>query len=411
MKKFLSFLLVFLMLSGVLCSCNFGDNKSNIDANGEAENNDNENANKDDGPELSDAEKAMKTYYAVINGEIDVFDQTSGEIALKDIRFPTDNKTLGESKILYNAILDLDGDGINEYVIKSPSYDFIVLRYYNEKVYSYRLESKDFYDFNTDGTFYSYESSTDNALECGLNEITFDGEKLNIKSLYMLKYNKETSPIYEYYVDGKAVTHDEYEDYTLDMRKKSISFSHFELTHSYPISAQQAWDLANEYWDNQDSRAEQSAGTIWTARIVLNDTPSSSTKYYTVTFQINWSSGGAKEGYECMPPYDISLKDQILVNAFTGEITTPAKESGSECISVEEAIEIAKMHQAYGDGDRYDESKYRFEHAIESSAPEHVHTILIKKYDTDSGEYYVTSRIWVDKYTGKTVEPYYMNGK
>ena len=174
----------------------------------------------------------------------------------------------------------------------------------------------------------------------------------------------------------------------------------------YPITAEQAWNLANEYWDHQDGRSECSAGTIWTAQIVLIDTPNSETDYYRVAFQVEWNTGGGQEGYECMPPYDIQLKDQILVNAFTGEVRASTYDPNGKGVSVEEAIEIAKNYETYMSGEICNEENgYRVEHIPDAQAPDHVYVIIIKKYDT------VYSKIWIDKNTGKTISPYYLYGK
>lgn len=107
----------------------------------------------------SEAEIAMKMYEAAINDEICVVDEHLGEIKLKECQFPSDNLRLAECEILNKAILDMDGDGINEYIIQSEAKDHIVLRYYNGKVYSYCFDSSHFYNLNTDGSFYWIDSS------------------------------------------------------------------------------------------------------------------------------------------------------------------------------------------------------------------------------------------------------------
>ena len=350
---------------------------------------------------------AMQMYAAAINDEICVFDERLGEIKLKACRFPSNNVRLDECKLLTKAILDMDGDGINEYVIQSPEKDHIVLHYYDGKVYSYCFDSHAFCNLSTDGTFHWNDSSVTGAWEGGLSKIIFDGETLNIKSIYSLKYSENPAMNYEYYIEGEAVTEDEYYHYRNDIRKEEMKFSQFELTCSYPITAEQAWDLANEYWDNQDGRTDGGAGTVFTARIVLIDTPNSDTNYYRIAFQVEFTSN-VEEGGECMPPYHINSYDQILVNAFTGEITTPAYESNGKCISIEEAIEIAKNDCEDIDFDN-EEGGYRVEHAVNAMAPDHIYVIAIQKYVVD--HYSVDTVRWVDKYTGEIIFPYYVYGK
>lgn len=177
-----------------------------------------------------------------------------------------------------------------------------------------------------------------------------------------------------------------------------MKFSQFELTCSYPITAEQAWNLANAYWDNQDGRSEGDLGCVYTARIVLIDTPNSETDYYRVAFQVDCNTGGALEGYECMPPRSIKERDQIWVNAFTGEITTPAYELGGKCISIEEAIEIAKNHCG---------KSYYAEYDAKEAAPDHIYVIVFYN-DVNRNDFH--TRVWVDKYTGEIVFGYYLHG-
>lgn len=405
MKKFVAGLLCFLIPLS-LFSCNVekaNDNNINtIDDNknttavtslGDA---DTLSSNK------TQAEIAMKMYEAAINDEICIYDERLGEIELKSLCFTSNNTSLAECKLLTSAMLDVDQDGVNEYVIQSPDYECIILRYHNGKVYSYRLDTADFYNFNTDGTFYWYDSSEEGEWECGLNKIAFDGETLNIKSIYSLQYSKNPTK-YEYFVEGEAVTDSEY--YRNHTHKEEMKFSQFELTCSYPITAEQAWNLANAYWDHQNGHTDAGAGTVVTAKIVLIDTPNSDTNEYRVALQWEFTSN-VREGGECMPPYDIQLKDQILVNAFTREITASTYEPGGKGVSVEEAIEIAKNYRSYMSGEICNEENgYRVELAPNAQAPEHVYVIIIQKYDT------VTDRIWIDKNAGKTISPYYLYGK
>lgn len=363
------------------------------------------NQNQDD---LSEAEIAMEMYEAAINDEICVFDERSGEIKLKSLRFPSNDTRLDACKLLMKAIPDIDQDGVNEYVIQSPDHEYIILRYCNGKVYSYRLDTDDFYQFNADGTFYWYDSSVADGEECGLSKIIFDGETLIVKSIYSLKYFENPTK-YEYFVEGEDVTEDEYYAYRAhNIHKAKMKFSQFELTCAYPITAEQAWNLANVYWDHQDGRSECGAGTIWTAGIVLIDTPNSETDYYRVAFQVEWNSGGGREGHECLPPHHINVHDQILVNAFTGEIVASTYDPNGKGVSVEEAIEIAKKDCEYIDFDT-EGNGYRVEHNVNEPAPDHVYVIVIQKYDTDHYSFY--NSVWIDKHTGEIIFPYYMNGK
>ena len=233
-----------------------------------------------------------------------------------------DVKTLeySKSKLYRQAMLDLDGDGTAEHIIQSPNQEYTISREHNGKVYSYCLDRCDYYRFNTDGTFFWCSSPQTSERVCGLSKIVFDGEALSIISIYSLKHSNIA---YEYYVSGEPVTEDEYYDCRLqNYFKDTVDFSYLELAQPYPIDPKKAWNLANEYWNFQDGCHDSGAGSTWINRIVLIDAPNSDTDYYRVAFQMERYAGGGLERYECMPPSSISEHDQILVNAFTGKITT-----------------------------------------------------------------------------------------
>lgn len=307
MKKIVSFLLCLMMILSMI-SCG-----SNEERDGSSQNPPTQD---------SDAEMAMQLYEAAIKGDICVTDERAGETSLKSLCFTSNGLSLEECRLLKKAIADIDGDGANEFIIQSPDNEYIILRYHNSKVYSYRFDINDFYDFNTDGTFYWYDHSETSAWECGLNKIVFDGETLTAKSIYNIKYS--TNPTkYEYFIEGESVSENEYYHCRSDnTHNKKIKFSYFDMACSYPITAEQAWNLANAYWDNQDGYRDYGAGTTFVTGIVLTDAPNSDAEYYRAVLQVEWYSGGGQDGYECMPPKNIQLKEQILVNAFTGEITT-----------------------------------------------------------------------------------------
>ena len=172
MKKQIAFLLCLLMILS-LFSC-----ESNEDL-AEPLSSDNITSH------LSEAEIAMEMYEAAIKGEIRVFDELLGEGKLEDCLFLSSNLLLGECEILSKAILDIDGDGINEYVIQSEENDHILLHYYNGKVYSYSFDRSNFYNLNTDGSFYwadNWSNDAEGEISVhGLNRVTFNGSSLNVK--------------------------------------------------------------------------------------------------------------------------------------------------------------------------------------------------------------------------------------
>ena len=251
MKKLVAVLMCLMMVLS-LASCDFNrdpddlsqnEDKSESDVNDD--NNTNGNTDSSDAndnsendtviPQHPEAEIAMQAYQAAINDEICVVDENLGEIKLKDCRFPSDNVRLGDCEILYKAILDMDGDGLNEYVIQSETKDHIVLRYYNGKVYSYCFESNDFFNLNNDGSFYWIDSYELDNCTRGYNRIDFDGSSCRIKELYRIKqtsrYDYGDSD-HEYYVDGKQITREEFQDYydSYCRNKRLMTFSPLDIS-------------------------------------------------------------------------------------------------------------------------------------------------------------------------------------
>ena len=157
---------------------------------------------------------ALQMYEAAIRDEICVVDERLGETKLNSLRFPSDNLRVGECEILNRAILDMDGDGIDEYIIQSPDKDHIVLHYYNGRVYSYCFDRSHFYHLNTDGSFYWSESCESENWTHGLNQMVFNGSSFDIKEIYRIKHivPLDFYENLEFYTDGQQITREEFLD-------------------------------------------------------------------------------------------------------------------------------------------------------------------------------------------------------
>ncbi|MBQ5834254.1 MAG: hypothetical protein IIW36_05505 [Clostridia bacterium] len=311
MKKILALLLCLMMVLP-LASCEMND--------GEKE----PSQTNPPAPPASEAEKAMQMYDAVIRNEICVFDERLGKTKLQSLRFPSNHAKLDECELLTKAILDIDQDGVNEYIIKSPDNDHIILRYHNGKVYSYCLDVGVFCRFNTDGTFYWSDPSVPESWEGGLSKIIFDGERLNTQTICSLKYSEKSvinyyeTDHYEYYINGEAATYSEFQD--VYRFRTSMRFTPFAPTSAYPITTQQAWNIANAHWDNLDGCSEGAVGTLVSYKVVLLGIPNSDTSAYHVALQAEFFSNHDIRHY-CIPPEEIRSEGQILVDAFTGEVS------------------------------------------------------------------------------------------
>ena len=320
MKKLVAVLLCSIMLLS-LFSCdikNTNENK-NIDNDTNTNYTTSEEENHIPSADKTQAEIAMEMYEAAIKGEICVVDEQMGEISLNDCHFITNNVTVGECEFINKAILDMDGDGINEYVIQSgDEADHIVLHYYDGKVYSYSFGVTEFRHLNTNGTFYWL---TDWWF-CGLNKLVFNGSSVIVEKIYMMNMYEDTDPENDtYHIEGESVTYGEFttrfNDYEGD-RIVRKSFSPLEIDCSYPISSESALEIASEYWGVSDWDYDCAMGTTIAARIVLSSKPNDEYRYY----HIIWKNEHYWHAYPCwegQTPGTTRIYKEVIVDAYTGK--------------------------------------------------------------------------------------------
>lgn len=318
MKKICCLLLSLIMIIS-LVSCTFESNKNVSNTSEESSVNtsatelsyDNNANNK---PSLNT--EAEKMYRAALEDKIYVVDEQLGEVKLKDCRFPSNNLRLGDCEFLSKALLDMNKDGVKELVIQSEDKDHIILHYYDGKVYSYSFDIKNFYNLNTDGTFYWSDNSLSNECLCGLNRIVFDGASLKIEEIYLIKGRPDE--INDYYMGGKPVTREEYLNYYQSNCKTRMRFSPLEFSSQYPISSLQAVHIASNYWGFEDGEYDCAAGKTSIHRIVLLSKPSIESRYYRVAWKIE-TSHHCFDGWEARLPEYTDVYKQLLVDARTGE--------------------------------------------------------------------------------------------
>lgn len=114
--------------------------------------------------------------------------------------------------------IDLDGDKKNELVVLTNDYsgEYVILRYFNRKVYGYRVGARSFLDLKEDGTFMRSGS----AYESTISRIEFVNNDLNY--IDIVTYDTENK---KYTVDNKEVNRDELNKYLTEWNnKKSKEF-------------------------------------------------------------------------------------------------------------------------------------------------------------------------------------------
>ncbi len=276
-----------------------------------------------------DAEKAMKLYELALKGEICVFDEQLGNIKLGDYRLPSDNSRLADCEILYKAVLDMNRDGINEYVIQSEAKDHIVLHYDQGKIYSRCFDNENFFNLNTDGsffgvdsfeTYYQYDYCT---REC--NQIVFEGSSIRVKEIYRIK---QTSPYdygdgsHDYFVDDKQIACEEFFDYyDSNCRGKTLAvFSPLDLSCEYPISSEKAFELASDYWGIQSGTRDGAAGTSYIITIVILEKPNNDTLSYRIGYHAEGYCTHVIDNLYGQPPSSEGrIYKELIVDAITGE--------------------------------------------------------------------------------------------
>ena len=260
--------------------------------------------------EIDDPLTVVKVFEAVIAGDVCVIDRDQGEIKLQDLRIPGTGYALAEIMIEGKAILDLDGDGVAEYVICLASSDSIILRYYGGSVYSYFLGFRRFYNLKADGTFSWSDASGTEPFSHGGGKLSFDGTALNVKETYRIVDSGE--PNAAYYVNGQRVTYEELLTFNGSHRPASVEFTAFEAPWLETISLDRALEIAEEYWYDLYGIRPGDISTETGFPFAILPKSSNHTHY---RFALSWLVEGTH----------FSTLEIIYVDAFTGEISESGK--------------------------------------------------------------------------------------
>ena len=221
MKKYIAFLLCLIMILSLI-SCDTTD--KNKDTENDIPSTEN--------TQISEAERAMEMYEAVLKNEIKVYETDIEEYNyLKDCKTPYNRIPLCELERLRYAYMDVDGDSVKELVIDCG--DTLILRYYEGTVYVYPFTFRNMYQLNTDGSYNWNHTGQD--FEYGENQLVFDGAELKPKEIWSIVNDGE--PNAEYYIGDKQVSQEEILKYIEDNPKTKVEFLPLEVSwesNEYP---------------------------------------------------------------------------------------------------------------------------------------------------------------------------------
>lgn len=292
MKKILVIAVCLLMVLSLL-ACN-----SESDKNHENESDSAQSSEKEPTPE----QIALEMFQAAVNGTIRIHNEFQGEIELKDCLLPGMGKRMEKCIVNESIVIDLDDDGISEYVIKSSLGDSVILRYFDGKVYAYTMSFRNFYNLHTDGSFY-WNQTKEGKLSYGASKIRFVAEELTIVPVLSVVNDGEEDAAY--YIGEKAVTEQELLDYIEQTNKSVVEYTDFDAPWKKNISEERAIEIAEKHWKIKNGDVDPENGYTY----ALIPQYSESGNYL---IALAW----------LVENHHYSTIDVIEIDAFTGKIIT-----------------------------------------------------------------------------------------
>lgn len=241
MKRFIAFLLCIIIIT-LSVSC------------------DSDNA----GSRPSENEIAMQMYEAAIRDEICVFDKHLGEVRLKDCHFMDSDLSLKEILISGKAVLDMDGDGTDEFIIITQDLDKIILRYHNGKVYSYSFAFESMNNLKKDGSFYWKSTEpklTENFVglyDSGARRIFFDGCEMRYEDIYKTVYDDNFEKIC--YIGSDEVSQNQLTEYVTTLSNEFLEYTPFEAPWYKALTVDDAVRIGYEYWGIAPGEIDEDSG-------------------------------------------------------------------------------------------------------------------------------------------------------
>lgn len=187
--------------------------------------------------DVNNKNSIMEVYKAVLKNETEFFNVGSeneyynvdvGKNVLLD-NFATDFVTYGEGSGRFKqrqfAVVDMDGDGVPEVIIKLKKNDlYEVLHYFNGEIYGYTFGVRELCSIKIDGTFSYSGGGRDN----GFEKLRFQEGTYIIDSICCRKSTGGNLEDEEYFIDNNQVTDDEYGSFeNKQISKKEVIWYNF----------------------------------------------------------------------------------------------------------------------------------------------------------------------------------------
>ena len=144
-----------------------------------------------------------------MNSDIIIKDENNNSVYFKDYRVEGDTKAVAKEY----TYIDLDNDHKNELVVLTNAYsgEYVILRYFNKKVYGYLLGARSFLELKEDGSF----SRSGSAFLTTVSRMEFQNNRLVINDIAI--YDSENK---KYTVNNQDVSEKEIKKFMEDWGKK-----------------------------------------------------------------------------------------------------------------------------------------------------------------------------------------------
>ena len=265
-------------------------------------------------PPVTSREEAYALLEEALQGRRPVTEANTNRYQyLMDCRAPYSGTLLMDLKVFQYAYIELDGYPIAVLILEDG--DTLLLRCYYGGVILYSFTFRNMTDLRQDGTFSWYHNGAE-GLEYGGSRLGFEYCFLKCEPLWRIVNDGE--PNAAYYLGGEQVDRETLMGYLETCESPIVKTEPLELSPEGAISPEEAWSIANAYWDHIDGGYDVAAGTTYVYRVVVMNEPNPICPYYRVQLQEGRYHHWQEDESFAMQPNRISVLEEVLVDPFTG---------------------------------------------------------------------------------------------